>query len=99
MEQSSDRRSGRTFRSVLRTILMASANDHQRVLYATYTPEAALQAFRMACDITSGITGRQARAQERSIILPNQSIIDFRSSKDTGYDVGRRFYGFVRDAE
>lgn len=99
VEQSDVRRSGRTFRNVLRAVLWASATDNKRMLYATYSPEAAHHAFRMACDITAGIAGRQANASNRSIILPNQSIIEFRSSRDAGYDVGKAYFGIVKDAE
>lgn len=99
IEQSDARRSGRTFRNVLRTILWASATDNKRMLYASYGPEEAHRAFRMACDITAGIGGRQVNLNTRSITLPNQSIIEFRSSRDTGYDVGKVYFGIAKDAE
>lgn len=99
IEQSPDRRSGRTFRSILRTMLWASSAPNKRVLFATYGPEAAAHAFRMACDITAAVNGRKINAQSRSIILPNQSIVEFRSSRDTGYEIGKRYFGIARDDE
>ena len=99
MEQSSTRQSGRTYRSVIRALLWASAHPNKRVMYATYTNEHAIQAFRMACDLTAGIDGRRAQAQERTITLPNRSVVVFRSSRDTGYAVGTKFTHLVKDAE
>lgn len=93
------RTSGRTYRNVLRTLLMASSKPNQNVLYATYTHDHVVRAFRLACDMTSGMDGRRARGPERQLELPNGSVISFRSSRDTGYEVTKKFTQLVRDSE
>lgn len=98
LEQGDARKSGRTFRNVLRALAWASSYPNKRVLYATYSHEHMSQAFRMACDMTSHVE-RKTNAQSRSIELANGSVVEFRSSRDTGYDVGRKFTHLTRDGE
>lgn len=99
LEYGEDRRSGRTYRNILRALLYASSFPGTTTLYANYGPDASMHAFRMACDMTAGMDGRRAMAQERTLELPNGSRIKFRSSRDTGYEVGKTFEMLVRDAE
>lgn len=93
------RTSGRTYRNVIRTILWASSKPNQNVLFAAYSHDHVIHAFRIAVDLTSSMDGRRASATERRVELPNGSVIQFRSSRDTGYDVGRKFTQLVRDSE
>lgn len=95
--EGTERRSGRTFRQVMRSLLHASSQPHQTVLNMSATREAAHQAFRMACNMTSDIA-RQVSPQHRRITLDNESVIHFRSIEDTSERYhGTRWDGIAKD--
>lgn len=95
--EGTERRSGRTFRQVMRSLLHASSQPRQTVLNMSPTREAADLAFRMACNMTADIE-RQVSPQVRRIAFENGSVVHFRSIDDTTDRYhGMRFDGIAKD--
>lgn len=95
--EGTERRSGRTFRQVMRSLLHASNQPRQTVLNMSLTRDAAGLAFRMACNMTADIS-RQISPQFRRITFENGSVVHFRSIEDTPERYhGTRWDGIAKD--
>ncbi len=91
--ETGDRGTGKTYRSILRSLLEASASPNKYVLYVSSSMESSYRAFRMAFDMATP-SGAEYSHFNRSITLPNGSTVHFRHVGQNA-DV---FHGYRYDA-